>query len=261
LPRRQQQLVEPCPKCGDKTGFVVLRRWSRPDSKTYQGRPYEEKVNKRYPLESRPIPRESELSEAIGEAVLLFSAIHHFLPKLLAKHPELRTKQEYHTRGMMVLAKSLGMLTDNRTSFDPIDWFNIILRKNAEGYRRASQIYGVSVNQIKNREEEIEEFAKEVIEYGLGVQDSLIELIKILDNDPEIKTDLRKYIVAIKASDERIKKLKGIANVDLNPNREYEYYYIRHSNNNKTRSCGPFKESALSRSILEEYWRRRISNG
>lgn len=160
---------------------------------------------------------------------------------------------------MKVWAKSLGMLTDNRTSFDPIDWFNIIMLKKMEGYHRASQVYGVSVNQIKNKEEEIEHFANEVIEYGHGVQDFLIELIKILDNDPEMKADFRKYIVAIKAADERIKKLKGIANLDLNTNHEYEYYYIKHSNNNKTKSCGPFKESALPSSLLEDYWRRRNS--
>lgn len=259
MPRRQEHLVEPCPQCGNDTGIVFLSRWSRPDSKTYQGRPDEEKVKKRYPLESRLIPKESELSGAIGEVAVLSSAIRCFLPKLLDRYPELKTNLEYYTRGMKVWAKMLGMLTDNRTSFHPMDWFNIIILKKMGGYHRASRAYGVSVNQIKNREAEIEQLAKEVGEYGLGSRDLFREVINILDRDSDMKAEFGRHIVAVKEADERIKRLKSTK--DLDANYEYEYYYIKHfDHDNGTTRCGPFKESALPISLLENYWRGETTN-
>lgn len=179
MPRRQEHLVEPCPKCGKDIGFVYPSRWSRPDSKTYQGRPYKEKVKKRYPYENRPIPRENEFSKAIEKPIVLLESVRYFLPKLLNRHSELKQNLEYYTRGMQVQAKQISPLTDNRTIHHWQDWFNIIMLADEGGYRRASRKYGVSVIHIKNKKEEVKRFAKEVGEYGLGCLDFFMELVKI----------------------------------------------------------------------------------
>lgn len=78
-----------------------------------------------------------------------------------------------------------------------------------------------------------------------------------MDNDPEMKQEFQKHILAVRDADERRKMIVGIKTSKDTKYFEYEYYYIKHPDH----KCGPFKEYALPLALLEDYWRRKRKRG
>jgi hypothetical protein len=269
LPRQKQQLVKPCPKCGRNTGFVYLRKWTRPNYKKkvdYNGNKYldyDNPVKKK--LIQEPDPVEVILANGslslVRSQLEIYKEYRNLIPKIFEKHPQLFPSEsgyrEAVTRMIDFIPKTLTPLSspsfdnnsyipDKRSIYglDLFEWLEIYTFSKSHSLRETAKRYGLSVNGMKRQMRVIEDFSEGIIPCALALLDFLPKSKMIMSTDEELRSQfLDNCDIIIKSLASEYLSIKKRALLAANnlvntandenmreQTHRYQYYYIIHQN-------------------------------
>jgi hypothetical protein len=213
LPRQKQQLVKPCPKCGRNTGFVYLRKWTRPNYKKkvdYNGNKYldyDSPVKKK--LIEEPDPVEVILADGglsfVRSKLEIYKEYRKLVPKIFERHPQLFPSENGYLEAVIrmidLIPKTLTPLSspsfDNKSytpnkrsryGLDFLEWSEIYIFSKRHSFRETAKRYGLSVNGIKRQLRAIEDFSEEIISCGLALHDFQPKAKMVMSIDEELRS-------------------------------------------------------------------------
>jgi hypothetical protein len=262
-------LVKPCPKCGRNTGFVYLRKWTRPYYKKkvdYNGNKYldySDPVKKK--INQEPDPIEVILADGylsfVRSYLEIWKEFRDLLPRIFEKYPQLfRSESGYReaiTKMIDFIPKTLTPLSsasfnskrylpDKRSIYglDYAQWSEIGIFSAKHSLRETAKRYGLSVNRIRNQTEVNERLSKEVFSCAPAFLDFKLKMKMIMSADEELRSRFHtnRDIIIKELMDECesvIKRAAFAADNLFNTTEDeithrqahsHQYYYIIHQN-------------------------------
>lgn len=239
-PKSENDLSEPCPRCGRRKGSIYLRRWNRKRKtirveRDFRGNEIRIPVkSKRMNLTNTALSS-NRVTDELSRIENDLEILGKLLPKIYERYPSIMSLEPFLMGGIEALRTHIKPAVDDRWKLSWSQWRGLIQDADEYGYHAAVSRFKnsdgkkISIQAIKNKREKIIDYQKNFICSIPFLGEICNFLWNLIYND----SDLRSY--AIKSDEEIEQKLlhkRQHGELEVN-SFDYEYYYIIHYDSKK----------------------------